>query len=296
MKRLEITEANELELVVQKFLKFGKKFEFFEWLSQNSSNTSLDSRKGGAKYNVYDQLHSLISDQFSIIVLDVNTKLLNENNSRISCENWRLLFLNDANEQRLKALLIFKLVLKLASINQSSENTSNVVDKLRQQIDETKRLLASRLMVNYRAKILAIIEEIDFEIVSVSESDGEMLQVNDVRILAAKEKANSKKKALKKKDRLKAMKISSSDVESDKSQKIYSEIQKEEHEAQKEKILNGASGNRTTCEKEESEFYGPKVAIHDDEIEKTEMNEEEETIIKREAKQKSKRKDECKHL
>ena len=252
-----------------------------------SPNTSLDA---GRKSNVillrdryYDQFNALICDQFASIVLDVNTKLFNKNHFGRCCENWRLSLLNDPNEQRLKTLLIFKLSLKLASIKHHFERAldENIWEKFRLKCDETKRALASRLPPENRGEILSIIEEVDFEIISVSENDGGMFEVNDVRGVQVqppqyeqasvpKEKIKNKKKVKQQKsDQLNSVKIPPTDEKiGDNSQKRNSEEiplwpdKNEEHGTPNEAILNTSSGGNNIETTLMENDYEPKIANH----------------------------------
>ena len=231
----------------------------------------------------YDQFNALICDQFASIVIDVNTKLFNKNRFGRCCENLRLSLLNDPNEQRLKTLLILKLSLKLASIKHHFERTldENIWEKFHQKFDETKRTLASRLPPENRAEILAIIEEIDFEVISVSENDGGMFEVNDVRGIQAhnpqyeqanvpKEKVKNKKKVKQQKsDQLNSVKIPPTDEKiGDNSQKSnFEEIKlstdkNEENGTPNEAILSISSGGNNMETTLMENDYEPTTANH----------------------------------
>ena len=155
--------------------------EFFDWCSILSPQ---EYYRGGRRQNLCKKFDTLISDQFTIIVLSANAK------SFAAERRWpppisasRLLFLNDANEQRLKTLLVCILTLKLTKVLRKNRQwefaiSESTETKLGKRIDESKQAIQKKLKFSpeidpiFREEIFNLIDRIHFDDVRILDESG----------------------------------------------------------------------------------------------------------------------------
>lgn len=230
--------------------------EFFDWCSILSPQ---EYYRGGRRQNLCKKFDTLISDQFTIIVLSANAK------SFAAERRWpppisasRLLFLNDPNEQRLKTLLVCILTLKLTKVLRKNRQwefaiSESTETKLGKRIDESKQAIQKKLKFSpeiepiFREEIFNLIDRIHFDDVRILDENGwEMPEVAVEIVEESVKKLTAKNTAQRKMELINEETKCDEGNEEPKNEEIQTEVEPKNVDLKNDNAINDENENNVT--------------------------------------------------